>query len=73
MIEKTFPITEKLLNNGLNSAQKLLELLNSESENLKLKTDPNTLLTIVADKNGMWFPNLKLFRNSLVKCWPPKN
>lgn len=53
MIEKTFPITEKLLDSGVHSARKLLDLLNSESENLKLKTDPNTLLTIAGDKRNV--------------------
>lgn len=50
MIEKTFPITEKLLNNGLQATQKLLELLNTESDNLAQKTDPNTLSVIAANK-----------------------
>jgi flagella synthesis protein FlgN len=50
MIEKTFPITEKLLNNGLKTTQKLLELLNAESDNLRQHTDPNALLLIAANK-----------------------
>lgn len=43
MIEKTFPITEKLLANGLKSTQKLFELLDMEYEQLKQKTDPIAL------------------------------
>jgi flagella synthesis protein FlgN len=50
MIEKTFPITERLLNNGLKATQKLLELLNTEADNLRQKTDPNGLSVIAADK-----------------------
>jgi len=50
MIEKTFPITEKLLSNGLTATQKLLELLNTESDNLRQKIDPNALSIIAANK-----------------------
>lgn len=50
MIEKTFPITEKLLNNGLKATQKLLELLNSEADSLRQKIDPAVLSTIAASK-----------------------
>jgi len=50
MIEKTFPITEKLLNSGFIAIQKLLELLNAESESLAQKTDPAILSGIAADK-----------------------
>lgn len=50
MIEKTFPITEKLLNNGLKTTQKLLELLNIEADNLKQNTDPDALSVIAANK-----------------------
>jgi flagella synthesis protein FlgN len=53
MIEKTFPITEKLLSNGLNATQKLLELLNAESDNLRQNSDPNALSVIAADKRGV--------------------
>lgn len=50
MIEKTFPITEKLLSNGLKSTQKLFDLLNAEYEQLKSKTDPVSLATLAAHK-----------------------
>lgn len=50
MIEKTFPIAEKLLANGLKSTQKLLELLNTEYEHLKVKTDPVTIANLAAHK-----------------------
>lgn len=53
MIEKTFPITEKLLANGLRSSQKLLELLNAEFEQLKQKTDPLALSTLAANKRDV--------------------
>lgn len=50
MIEKTFPITEKLLDNGLKATQQLLELLNQEADYLRQKTDPLALSAIVANK-----------------------
>ncbi|MGZ4960062.1 MAG: flagella synthesis protein FlgN [Methylomonas sp.] len=50
MIEKTFPITEKLLNNGLKATQRLLELLDSEADNLRQKVDPAALSSIAANK-----------------------
>lgn len=49
MIEKTFPIAEKLLANGLKSTQKLFELLNAEFEQLKQKTDPTILSNLAAN------------------------
>lgn len=53
MIEKTFPITEKLLSNGLKSAQKLLELLNAEYEQLQQKADTVSLTTLATQKRDM--------------------
>lgn len=53
MIEKTFPITEKLLSNGLKSTQKLLELLNTEYEQLKQKTDAVSLANLATRKREM--------------------
>lgn len=53
MIEKTFPITEKLLNNGLIATQKLLELLNAESDILGQKIDPSSLSLIAANKKDV--------------------
>lgn len=50
MIDKTFPITEKLLANGRKLTEKLLELLDKEYEHLKQKVDPNTLSTLAAHK-----------------------
>lgn len=50
MINKTFPITEKLLASGFKSTQKLFELLNAESEQLKQKTDPTVLSALAANK-----------------------
>ncbi len=64
MIEKTFPITENLLNNGFNATQKLLELLNSESENLGKQTDPNALLLIANNKRDV-VSQLELFSKQL--------
>lgn len=53
MIEKTFPITEKLLSSGLKSTQKLFDLLNHEYEQLKRKTDPGLLMTTAGNKKEM--------------------
>ncbi len=50
MIEKTFPLAEKLLANGLVSAQKLFDLLNKECEQLKQKDNPSVLSEIADDK-----------------------
>jgi flagella synthesis protein FlgN len=50
MIEKTFPITEKLLVNGLISTRRLFELLNKEYEQLKQKNNPAVLSAIADDK-----------------------
>lgn len=52
MIDKTYPITEKLLSNGLKSTQKLFELLQAEYEQLKARTDPNALNEIAAHKRN---------------------
>ncbi len=46
MINKTHPITEKLLKNGLNLSQRLLDLLSKEAENLKNHSSPSTLSKI---------------------------
>lgn len=53
MIDKTFPITEKLLSNGLKSTQKLFELLQAEYEQLKTRTDPNALSDLAALKRNV--------------------
>jgi len=53
MIEKTFPITEKLLANGHKSVQKLYELLCTEYDHLKQKIDPTTLSSVAASKKEL--------------------
>ncbi|PPD32273.1 MAG: flagellar biosynthesis protein FlgN [Methylomonas sp.] len=50
MIEKTFPILEKLLANGLKSTQKLFELLNAEHEQLKAQKDPMAIDALASHK-----------------------
>ena len=50
MINKTFPITEKLLTDGLNLSLKLLDQLNKEADNLKHRTDPVTLTDLSVNK-----------------------
>lgn len=52
MIEKTFPLAENLLANGLKSAQQLFELLNHECEQLQLQADPSQLAAIAASKQA---------------------
>lgn len=53
MIEKTYPITEKLLNNGLKATQNLLELLNAETDKLKQKNDPDAISVTAANKRDL--------------------
>lgn len=50
MINKTHPITEKLLKKGLNSSLKLLDLLTSEADNLKKNANATAISTIAANK-----------------------
>jgi flagella synthesis protein FlgN len=50
MINKTYPIAEKLLKNGLNLSSKLLNLLTVEAENLKHHTDSKTISGIASNK-----------------------
>jgi len=50
MINKTYPITEKLLRNGLSTSLKLLELLTSESDSLKKNADSTTISIIAVHK-----------------------
>ncbi|MEY4720202.1 MAG: hypothetical protein RL563_2820 [Pseudomonadota bacterium] len=50
MIEKTFPITEKLLETGLRGTQKLFELLSHEHEQLKQGRNPDLLSALAQDK-----------------------
>lgn len=50
MINKTFPITEKLIINGLSLSKKLLDLLTRETESLKSRTDARTISEIATNK-----------------------
>lgn len=50
MIDKTYPITEKLLSNGLKLTQKLYELLTAEQAQLKQKTEPVVFSALAAQK-----------------------
>lgn len=50
MIDKTFPITENLLNFGLSASQKLLELLNAETQILAQPAEHQALTAIAAGK-----------------------
>jgi flagella synthesis protein FlgN len=50
MINKTYPIAEKLLKNGLNLSSKLLSLLTAEAESLKHNADSKTISGIAFNK-----------------------
>ncbi len=50
MIEKTYPITLKLLENGLDLSLKLLDILSKEADELRQHTNSTILSTIAADK-----------------------
>ncbi len=50
MINKTFPITEKLLDNAFKLSQKLFDLLTREADILKQNTDSTIISTIAAKK-----------------------
>jgi len=50
MINKTYPIAEKLLNTGLNLSSKLLNLLTTEAESLKQQTDSTAISNIAHNK-----------------------
>lgn len=50
MINKTYPIAEKLLKNGLNLSSKLLLLLTTEAESLRHHADSNTISSIALNK-----------------------
>lgn len=53
MIEKTFPIAEKLLSNGLGFTQKLSELLSAEFDLLQRQNDPAALATLATGKKEL--------------------
>lgn len=72
MIEKTYPITEKLLANALKAAQSLFELLTIESDKLKQKIDPEAIANIAANKREL-VAQLEQFTKQLVKSWPPNS
>ncbi len=50
MINKTYPITEKLLNNGLDLSLTLLDLLTKEADNLKQNADSTSISNIANHK-----------------------
>lgn len=50
MIEKTFPIAEKLLEEAVKNSHKLLELLKTEEAQLINKTDPSSIADIAQQK-----------------------
>ena len=50
MINKTYPITEKLLSNGLNLSLKLLDLLTKEADNLKQNAGSVSISNIASSK-----------------------
>ena len=50
MINKTYPITEKLLENALSLSLKLLEQLTIEADNLKRNADSTAISEIAANK-----------------------
>jgi len=50
MINKTYPITEKLLKTGVNLSAKLLTLLTTEAESLKHNADSKTISNIALNK-----------------------
>ena len=64
MIEKTFPITEKLLANCLLSIRKLYELLNTEHDHLQQTIDPTVLFTLSSNKKEL-VAQLEQFSNQL--------
>jgi len=66
MIEKTYPIIQKLLENGLDLSVKLQSLLTKEDDELKQNTDSATLSTIVAEKKEI-VSQLELFSKQLAQ------
>lgn len=50
MIDKTYPMIEKLLKNTLSLSQSLLDLLTMEAENLQSCTDPTAISDIASNK-----------------------
>ena len=53
MIEKTYPITEKLLINGLRATGTLCELLDAEFDSLKRLNDPAAISAIANQKRDL--------------------
>ncbi len=53
MIEKTYPITEKLLEKGLSLSQQFFETLTQESQNLKQKTATETMTALTEQKKSI--------------------
>jgi len=50
MIKKTYPITEKILKNGLDLSLKLLDILNKEANSLERNMDSATIAKVAANK-----------------------
>ncbi|WP_446809880.1 flagella synthesis protein FlgN [Methylomonas sp. 2BW1-5-20] len=64
MIEKTYQITEKLLNNGLKATQNLHDLLSAEAVNLKQKADADAISALASHKKDL-VAQLELFTKQL--------
>ncbi len=64
MINKTYPIAEKLLNTGLNLSSKLLNLLTTEAESLKQQTD-STVISNIAHNKKETVSQLDLFSKKM--------
>ncbi|WP_305906577.1 flagellar protein FlgN [Methylomarinum sp. Ch1-1] len=64
MIEKTYPITEKLLDKGLTLSHKLFELLSQESQNLQSRSALQSL-PILANSKKETVAQLEQFSNQL--------
>ncbi len=66
MINKTYPITEKLLDNGFNLSLKLLDLLKREADNLKQNAD-STIISLIAAKKKETVNQLEQFSRQLTQ------
>ena len=66
MINKTYPITEKLLDNGFNLSLKLLDLLKREADNLKKNAD-STIISMIAAKKKETVAQLEQFSKQLTQ------
>lgn len=66
MIEKTFPITEKLLDTGISLNQQLYDLLTQEAEKLKDRRAPEHL-TLLANNKKQIVAQLDQFAKQLAQ------